>query len=59
MVADLQAVHFSFTLIISIYCILKKKKSINHKTYELRYDKTNKMSVHPAKTQISLGIRPV
>ena len=26
---------------------------------ELRHDKTNKMSVHPAKTQISLGIRPV
>ena len=26
---------------------------------ELRYDKTNKMSVRPAKTQISLGIRPV
>ena len=26
---------------------------------ELRHDKTNKMSVRPAKTQISLGIRPV
>ena len=26
---------------------------------EPRHDKTNKMSVHPAKTQISLGIRPV
>ena len=26
---------------------------------EPRYDKTNKMSVRPAKTQISLGIRPV
>ena len=24
-----------------------------------RHDKTNKMSVRPAKTQISLGIRPV
>ena len=23
------------------------------------YDKTNKMTVHPAKTQISLGILPV
>ena len=23
------------------------------------HDKTNKMTVHPAKTQISLGIRPV
>ena len=27
--------------------------------YELRHDKTNNMSVRPAKTQISLGIRPV
>ena len=26
---------------------------------ELQHDKTNKMSVRPAKTQISLGIRPV
>ena len=28
-------------------------------TYEPRHDKTNKMSVRPAKTQISLGIQPV
>ena len=28
-------------------------------SYETRHDKTNKMSVRPAKTQISLGIRPV
>ena len=27
--------------------------------YELRHDKTNKMSVRPVKTQISLGICPV
>ena len=27
--------------------------------YEPRHDKTNKMDVRPAKTQISLGIRPV
>ena len=27
--------------------------------YELRHDKTNKVSVRPAKTQISLGIRSV
>ena len=26
---------------------------------EPRHDKTNKMTVRPAKTQISLGIRPV
>ena len=29
------------------------------KTLEPWHDKTNKMSVHPVKTQISLGIRPV
>ena len=29
------------------------------KQYEPRHDKTNKMSVRPVKTQISLGIRPV
>ena len=28
-------------------------------TYELRHDKTNKMSVRPVKTPISLGICPV
>ena len=27
--------------------------------YEPQHDKTNKMTVRPAKTQISLGIRPV
>ena len=27
--------------------------------FEPRHDKTSKMSVRPAKTQISLGIRPV
>ena len=30
-----------------------------YKTYEPPRDKTNKVSVHPAKTQISLGICPV
>ena len=30
-----------------------------HVTFEPRHDKTNKMSVRPAKTQIRLGIRPV
>ena len=29
------------------------------RTIEPRHDKTNKVSVRPAKTQISLGIRPV
>ena len=29
------------------------------KTFEPPRDKTNNVAVHPAKTQISLGIRPV
>ena len=33
--------------------------SINRTTNEPRHDKTNKMTVRPPKTQISLGIRPV
>ena len=28
-------------------------------SYEPRHDRTNKMTVRPAKTQISLGIRPI
>ena len=39
-----------------------KQKAICPRTkpiIEPRYDKTNKMSVRPGKTQISLGIRPV
>ena len=32
---------------------------ITFKTVEPRHDKTNRMSVRPANTQISLGIRPV
>ena len=31
----------------------------SRKTLEPWHDKTNKMSMHPAKTRISLGIRPV
>ena len=32
---------------------------MSHSENEPQHDKTNKMSVRPAKTQISLGIRPV
>ena len=41
-------------------CSLKEYEVI-HATSALepRHDETNKMSVRPAKTQISLGIRPV
>ena len=33
--------------------------SVDLNQNELRHDKTNKESVRPAKTQTSLGIRPV
>ena len=36
-----------------------KSSSFDARTFEPRHDKTNKMSVRPAKTKISLGIRPV
>ena len=39
--------------------IIGKFSTALHKTYEPRHDKTNKVTVHPAKTQISLGICPV
>ena len=35
------------------------KEVAENQTNEPRHDKTNKMAVRPAKTQISLGIRPV
>ena len=45
--------------IITILTSGMSSKSHYIKLYEPRYDKTNKMAVRPAKTQISLGIRPV
>ena len=41
---------------IHIYSHLRSESSLIN---EPRHDKTNKMSVRPAKTQISLGIHPV
>ena len=38
---------------------VQMKWSENNSTNEPQHDKTNKMSVRPAETQISLGIRPV
>ena len=37
----------------------KTRITAGYKTFEPQHDKTNKVAVHPAKTQISLGIRPV
>ena len=41
-------------------CVCESKQRHCHVSrYESPHDKTNKMSVRPAKTQTSLGIRPV
>ena len=42
-------------------CMFAVSQSLHssHTQYEPPHDKTNKMTVRPAKTQISLGIRPV
>ena len=45
--------------ILSMAQVWRELNSSCENWYEPRYDKTNKMSVRPAKTQISLGIRPV
>ena len=37
----------------------KSEPKLIHFLYEPRHDKTNKVTLCPAKTQISLGIRPV
>ena len=42
--------------------VLSRTKNFNQSILDKNeplYDKTNKMTVHPAKTPISLGIRPV
>ena len=39
--------------------VLSKTPRMGLRIYEPPYDKTNKMSARPAKTQINLGIRPV
>ena len=39
--------------------IKKLSQSVDVSLFEPQHDKTNKMPVCPAKTQISLGIRPV
>ena len=39
--------------------MINKRSNLIDQQLELPHDKTNKMTVHPAKTQISLGIYPV
>ena len=47
-------------LVFELYALAENLvQAIFPEPYELRHDKSNKMDVHPAKTQISKGIRPV
>ena len=52
--------YFDLILDSFCYCIITVVQQVTgYLSFEPRHDKTNKMSVRPAKTQISLGIRPV
>ena len=45
---------------LNMFLLQKHKNGIVESgAFEPLHDKTNKMTLHPAKTQISLGIRPV
>ena len=46
-------------IVVSIISKAFSLPARNETPNEPRYDKTNKVRVRPAKTQISLGIRPV
>ena len=61
---DLTSIGGDGTIIVvstedSTYVIIKGAYDQVRLTYEPHHDKTNKMSVRPEKTQISLGIRAV
>ena len=53
----------SWTLYALVYCLYVRVYMylgfLGKSVYESRDDKTNNMAVRPAKTQVSLGIRPV
>ena len=49
-------IHGVYCLYVRLYMYLGY---LGPSVYEPRHDKTNKMAVRPAKTQTSLGIRPV
>ena len=51
--------HYSFCLPNDICLNLITADLVLKRVFELRHDKTNNVVVRPAKTQISLGIRPV
>ena len=55
-----RALRFAYQSIICVYGMLLFGCALTvSETYEPPQFKTNKMTVHPAKTQISLGFRPV
>ena len=58
-VLKLQKIQTAKKMHLQVLISLKVAKNPNSKENEPLHDKTNKMSVCPAKTQISLGICPV
>ena len=44
---------------MTVSCVVALILACDAVKFEPRHDKTNKVTVRPAKTQISLGIRPV
>ena len=46
-------------LSLAIFVWVAPTSAVFPRSSEPRHDKTSKMNVHPAQTQISLGIRPV
>ena len=51
--------YYKFFIVIQSEEQIKWVVDDNARIIATLHDKTNKMTVHPAKTQISLGIRPV
>ena len=49
-------IQVGFYVVVCIENVLRKPAD---RIFEPQHDKTNRVTAHPAKTQISLGIRPV
>ena len=50
---------FSFDIVFASLSLGREDCLYAHRAFETPRDKTNKITVRPAKTEISLGIRPV
>ena len=50
---------YQFRKLSYLICYKLKRETSRPNRTEPHHDKTSKVNVHPAKTQISLGIRPV